>query len=176
MNSFVNREVENINRKRLNVVNLEYDGSGEISSLVVDVIREDGYVEGNPVGTRLDAESMKAAVESLVYKNIFGLNVNPNSNDFLTITENKNIQISHCNGIPLYPKYLNYGGTRYDLQCSYNSSNKYTSITFDFNPNWTTDYSEIVNVVLYLDSAFTLPYCVLPFKIVFTASSNSSGD
>ena len=61
-----NRVADNINRRKLNVVNTSYDASGNITSLTVDVIRNEGNVSSE--GTPLTAESLNAEITEVVKK------------------------------------------------------------------------------------------------------------
>ncbi len=64
MNEFENRKAENINRKKLNVVEVIRDDGGEIIDLVVDVSRMEGMVTQE--GTPLKAESLNTIISNIV--------------------------------------------------------------------------------------------------------------
>ena len=176
MTSFENRQVDHINRKRLNVVSGNYTDDGKIVSLVVDVVREDGYKDGDTVGTRFDKESFETIIKDYIFKNVLALSFIPEKENYLEITETMTYQIKHKDNIVLYPKANNDGGTKFDLQVSYNTSGKYVSVSFDLNPYYSSAYTVEKNVGLYLDSSFTKLYCNIPFRISFTPSSTGSGD
>ena len=177
MESFVNRQATNINRKRLNVVDVEHDSSGNVTSLVVDEVRADS--EGCTVtGTRLDKESIESAILNLIYDKIYNLSLvsqNEREHMFL-VNRDDTIQITHGKSLLLYPKFVDNGGMRYFIEGAQITGTNYTCITFSFNPNYSSSYEEEVLVELYLDAAFTKFYCYLPFYITFTPSSTGSGD
>ena len=77
---FINRVVTNPNRKTLNVQDITYNqNTGEISSLVVDEVNNDGPVITE--GTKLNATNLNNILDSisrdyfcyLYYKEIYGL-------------------------------------------------------------------------------------------------------
>lgn len=175
MESFVNRQATNINRKRLVVKDMEYDGSGNINWMDVDVSRADS--EGCTVtGTRLDKESIESAILNLIYTRVYALNFSTGVDNLLNVNGNRSITISHNRSKALYPKYVYDGGTKYDMLVSRNSSSNAITVSFDFNPNYTSAYEEIEILELYLDSAYTNLYCTFLINITYTPSSTGSGD
>lgn len=63
MNGLVDRKANYMNRKSLDIKEVEYDAGGNIKSLLVDVIRNDSVqVEGS----KLNKENLEAAVESVI--------------------------------------------------------------------------------------------------------------
>ena len=175
MESFVNRQATNINRKRLNVVDVEHDSSGNVTSLVVDEVRADSDT-CTETGTRLDKESIESAILNLIYTRVYALNFSTGVDNLLNVNGNRIITISHNSSKALYPKYVNDGGAKYDMIVSRNSSSNAITVSFDFNPNYTSAYEEIKILELYLDSAFTNLYCTFLINITYTPSSTGSGD
>ena len=63
MNGLVDRKANYMNRKSLNIEEIEYDAGGNIKSLLVEFVRNDSVqVEGS----KLNKASLEAAVESVI--------------------------------------------------------------------------------------------------------------
>lgn len=176
MESFVNRQATNINRKRLNVVDVEHDSSGNVTSLIVDEVRADS--EGCTVtGTRLDKESIESAVLNLIYEKIYGLQFNTGVDDLLYVDSDRSIKVTHINSlVALYPKCEYESGMRYAMAAIRKASDNSVTVSFSINPDYESAYVENLTLQLYLDSAFTKLLCQIPIAIHFTPSSTGSGD
>lgn len=103
---FKNRESTTLNQKLLKVENIVRDGSGELSEILVEVVRSDTVEEGKE-GTPLSAESINLEINNIInsylanLSNISALNVaNDKSNLSLpsTITENFTLPLAGING------------------------------------------------------------------------------
>lgn len=173
MSSFENRQVDHINRKRLNVVSGNYTDDGKIVSLVVDVVREDGYKDGDTVGTRFDKESMENAIESYILKNIFGLNINfDHKNISITGSASKTLVVSSA--IPIKAKVINKGG--FTIGISQGTEDEPLFINISRPNGGTSAISEEYDINLYTDSQLKNFLCKLKGKITYTPSSTGSGD
>lgn len=62
--AFQNRQAEFLNRKKLNVLSIEKNSSGEITSLTVDIFRDEGKVINE--GTALTAENLNSEIAAAV--------------------------------------------------------------------------------------------------------------
>ena len=71
MNRFENREGNNLNRKVLEVEKVTRDGTGEILSLEVKVIRGDDSIE--KVGTPVESDSFNTIVKSMIKEGLYKL-------------------------------------------------------------------------------------------------------
>ena len=71
MNWFENREGNNLNRKVLEVEKVTRDGTGEILSLEVKVIRGDDSIE--KVGTPVESDSFNTIVKGMIKEGLYKL-------------------------------------------------------------------------------------------------------
>lgn len=85
MNEFKDRNVQYPNRKRLIVNDIVYENDGNISELVVDVVRQEG--ETYEEGTELNASKLNAIIRNLSYSCIEEF-IETNREDFKALYEN----------------------------------------------------------------------------------------
>lgn len=177
MNGFENRQVDHINRKRLNVVSGNYTDDGKIVSLVVDVVREDGYKDGDAICTRFDKESMENAMIAMFYDKVYALNFSSDVLNLLEVNSDRVITITpKTSGLNIYPKLSYDGGMKYAVATPRNNTSGVISVNFSFNPDYQYSYEEYICLELYTDVNKTNLHCVIPIKIYFTPSSTGSGD
>lgn len=65
MNGLVDRKANFMNRKSLNIEEIEYDAGGNIKSLLVEFVRND---QVQVEGSKLNKENLEAAVESVMQR------------------------------------------------------------------------------------------------------------
>ena len=65
MNGLVDRKANYMNRKSLNIEEVEYDAGGNIKSLLVEFVRND---QVQVEGSKLNKENLEAAVESVIQR------------------------------------------------------------------------------------------------------------
>lgn len=173
MESFVNRQATNINRKRLNVVDVEHDSSGNVTSLVVDEVRADSDT-CTETGTRLDKESIESAIENLIYSNVFGLNFN---------MDHKKININGSNVVSfavvasdnlVYARVIRKG--RFTVSIHQGSVDEPLNIMFSYPTGGSSSVSDEYEINLYSNSALTNFVCQITGIITYTPSSTGSGD
>ena len=66
MNSFINRQVENPNGRRIEVKEVTRDNNGEIVSMDVDMYKDEGNVL--VTGTPLNAESLNEIIKAIDFE------------------------------------------------------------------------------------------------------------
>ena len=81
MNKFYNRVGQNLNRKELEVVSIERDASGEITSLVVDENRCDSDIQQE--GTALEANVVNTIIRNMILEEL-------SITDLERVTDDKN--------------------------------------------------------------------------------------
>lgn len=172
MNGFVNRVADNLNRKRLDVVECELSPSGNIESLLVDEYREDSNV--SQVGTKLSKEGIEDAIYNYILKNFFALNINADCKNVQLIgNQTKTIAISRQTRL-LYATVIEKGVC--NISVSNGTEDEPLFINFSFNTLPTSSTSIPYEIDLYLDSAKTKYLCTISGTVLFTPDSTSNSD
>ena len=65
MNGLVDRKANYMNRKSLDIKEVEYDAGGNIKSMLVEFVRND---QVQVEGSKLNKENLEAAVESVIQR------------------------------------------------------------------------------------------------------------
>ena len=98
MNSFINRQVENPNGRRIEVKEVTRDNNGEIVSMDVDMYKDEGNVL--VTGTPLNAESLNEIIKGMIKEEKEELINNLLSNEDIVNIDARNTTIPSTNQNP----------------------------------------------------------------------------